>query len=588
MKSIIIVSILIVLFTACSEKYLDLDPLDEATENAFFKTPEHFKAASYSLYNNMIGWRRMTNEIMDWGTDLTGTPQDYGNGIVLVENEDEWWDETYLHLRDVNILMRKADQFEGDKAALAEYVAVAKFFRAYHHFILLQRFGGVPIANEVVDLDSEALLGARSSRYEVFNQIYIDLKEAIEDLRAEQAIPAAEKGTISKWAAEAFLAKALLYEATWEKYVKETTDGDGVEFGAGSNKPDGYLTIEAMLTEANTLAKDVMDNGGYELWNKNSDPLMDSASSCYLFNLEDAGSNPGGYEKASNNEFILYTSYDYELYPGKFPISHNTNGKSSASRKFMDMFLCSDGLPVGKSTKFMGYAHVEDEYENRDLRLKSYFADQDTWDTPTDSLIKLTSSSGSRRYEGRKFHAYEWGTYRASRTESQDYPQIRLAEMYLIYAETLWELNGSITDGQLDESINKVKARAGLPALTNAFAAANGLDLYEEIMRERTIELFVENNRYNDLKRLGIAEEMLGEAILGAVIEGTFHENNPSYYNPAVWPYGEVKATTGVGERSVLVVMAAENRNFARTHYLWPLPMEQINLNSNLLQNPGY
>ncbi|MCW3787660.1 RagB/SusD family nutrient uptake outer membrane protein [Plebeiibacterium sediminum] len=578
---------ILLLFSACEDTFLDLDPLDASTEAAYFSTPEHFKAATNDFYNKMIGLRSTNGssvyDFMDFGTDLTGYVQDYGRGVVIPGSGDSYWTRAYIYLRAINIVLDKAKAYNGDQEDIAEYVAVSKFFRAYHHFVLLQRFGGVPIVTKVIDLDSPELLGARHSRYEVFEQIIKDLDDAIAGLPLEKNISDSDKGKISKWAAMSYKAKALLYEATWEKNVGTTTDGDGVSEGAGSAKPTDYPSVNSMLTMSNELAKDVMDNGGYSLWNYNSS--LENWSMYYLFNLEDEGSNPAGLTKASNSEFILYTKYDYDLYQGNVNISHTVGSRLSPSRKYMDMFLCSDGLPVEKSSVFEGYYGRSNEFKNRDYRLTSYFGDIP--EDGTASLIGPGSNSGSS-YGNRKFASYNYGVYRAANTESFDFPQIRLAEVYLIYAETLYELKGALTDAELNASINKIKARAGLPALTNAFAVANGLDMYEEIKRERTVELYAENSRYNDLKRWGIAEEELNQDICGDVIEGTEYENNTALYNPAGYPYGEITKETGVGPRRVLLLDPAANRNFARTHYLMPIPLEQINLNSNLLQNPGY
>ncbi|MCW0482382.1 RagB/SusD family nutrient uptake outer membrane protein [Gaoshiqia sediminis] len=588
--SIILPSLL--LFSACESRYLDLEPLDTITEAAYFTQPEHFEASSNDFYNKMIGWRSVDGssvyDFMDFGTDLTALAQDYGRGVLVAPANDSYWTRSYKYIRANNILLQKADEYPGDASEIAQYVAAAKFFRAYHHYLLMQRFGGVPVVTTVMDLNSEELLGARKSRYEVFAQIMADLDDAIAGLPVEQNIAAADKGHISKWAAEAFKAKALLFEATWEKNVGTTTDGDGIANGAGSTKPDGYPTVSEMFTLAKNLAKDVMDNGGYELWNYNSQ--LNNLSNLYLFDLEDEGSNPAGLDKSTNKEYILYTMFDYSLYQGNVNVSHTVNSRLAPTRKFMDMILCKDGLPVDQSPLFQGYTKASDEFKNRDYRLTAYFADNNTWDTPADGSMKLMGpgSDSGAGYACRKFRSYNYGTYRAANTESFDYPIIRLAEVYLIYAETLLELNGGLSDAELNESINKIRTRAGLPALTNAFVANNGLDMREEVLRERAVELYAENSRFLDLKRWGIAEEELNKDICGNVIEGTDYETNSTLYSPSAYPYGEITVSTGVGDRRVLLLDPSSNRNFQRKHYLYPLPLEEINLNSNLIQNPGY
>ncbi|PXY39213.1 RagB/SusD family nutrient uptake outer membrane protein [Flavobacterium cheongpyeongense] len=592
MKNIVTTLVLssVLLFTSCQSDYLDLDPLDAQTEASYFKTPADFKAASNDFYNKMVSWRGVDGSniynFMDFGTDLTSLSQDEGRGNTIAPVSDIYWRNPYKYIRANNILLNAAAQYQGNKTDIAQYVAAAKFFRAWHHFFLLKRYGGVPVVTTVVDVNDGVLYGKRNSRYEVMNQIITDLNEAIPDLPLEQNIAASDKGHLSKWAAKAFKARVLLYEATWEKYVGTTTDGDGVSNGAGTT--GNASNTQAYLEEVIELTKDVMSNGGYELWNHNAE--LNNFSMYYLFNLEDAGSNPAGLDKSTNKEFILYNKYDFSLLTGNTNLSHTVGSRLAPSRKFMDMFLCSDGLPVDKSPLFQGYVKVGDEYRNRDYRLTSYFVDLATDAIPVSGAIKLFGPGGDSGsgYANRKFRAYNYGTYRAANTESADYPQIRLAEVYLMYAEALYELNGTITDGQLNESINLIRQRAGLPALTNTFVTTNNLNMLDEIRRERAVELFGENTRYDDLKRWGVAEQILNEPILGSVIQATDYEGNINLYKPTAYPYGELSVATGKGNLKALLLDPTDNRNFQRKHYLFPLPTSQLQMNTKLLQNPGY
>ena len=578
---------MVTVLVSCADEFIDLDPLASITESDYFNKAEHFEASANGLYTGLVGWSSAA-DFMDHGTDLTsyieGTQQDYGRGVISAEEEDSYWDDTYSKIRTANLLLERAENYNGDAEDIAEYVATAKFFRAWHHYFLVQRFGGVPIVTRSLDVDFSELYGPRNSRYEVVSQVLIDLEDAMANLPLEQNIGSADKGKISKWAAMAFKAKVLLYEATWMKYVGTSTDGDGVAFGAGS---EGYqaTNIELYLQEAITLAKTVMDQGGYDLWNYNN--LLDNKSSFYLFNLEDSGSNPAGLDKSTNNEFILYGKYDFALRPGGTMLSHGVRGRLQPSRKMMDMFLCTDGKTINNSPLFQGYVNVSDEYKNRDYRMVSYFGDYNTYEAPLDGSVELNAITNTG-YVNQKFSAYEYGTYRENNQESADYPYIRLAEVYLMYAEALYELNGTLTDTELDESINLVKARAGLAGISNASIAANGMDLLNEIRRERTLELYAENSRYNDLRRWGIAEGELNQNICGVVIEGTAFENNSALYNGSLYPYGEISIQTGNGNLRTLLIEPASNRNFSRKNYVFPIPTGQIGLNGNLLQNPGY
>ena len=102
-----------------------------------------------------------------------------------------------------------------------------------------------------------------------------------------------------------------------------------------------------------------------------------------------------------------------------------------------------------------------------------------------------------------------------------DFKEFRYAEVLLILAEALYEKNGSITDADLGRTINVVRTRAGMPALTNAFVTSNNLNMLNEIRRERTIELAFEGFRRDDLRRWKMAETELPQAIKGVKFVGT-------------------------------------------------------------------
>lgn len=581
------VGVLILGATSCQKNYLDLKPQDQLTDVAYFASPSDFKAYTSGFYGELMGWRSPYggNDIynhMDVASDLStyfAFSSDLSRGSIQIPTSDVRYTNAYKWIRSDNILLEKAASYAGNKNDIAQYVSEAYFFRAYAYFSLLKVFGGVPIITKVLDVNSPELKAPRNSRYEVVTQILSDLDKAIANLPIEQSIPSTDKGRISKWAAEAFKAEVELYEGTWRKYNGTTTDF------AGSAGPTSDQT-KTFFTDAGALAKDVMDNGGYSLWNYNSNPLMTNQSSYYLFNLEDAGSNPGGYTKASNNEFILYGVYDVTLRPGGQNLTH-TSQMMTPSREMMDMFLCTDGLPPDKSPLFQGYHHVGDEYKNRDLRMLSYIG-------AAPATVDLTK--GDPGYGNIKFTTYNYGTYRNANQESPNFPIIRLAEVYLIYAEATFEANGSITDAQLDASINKLRDRAGVAHLTNALVAANGLNMLNEIRRERTVELYHEGFRFDDLKRWGIAETELNKSICGEVVGDasyptafrTSSGDATSYYTPSVYVWGEEAVPTAAGVQKCIVIDGKSNRDFTKKDYLWPIPQDQISLNPNLKQNPGY
>jgi SusD family. len=573
--------------SACQKDFIDLDPTAQYTDAVYFKKSADFKAFAADFYGQLQGWSfgNMDNS-SDLSANSNGNGYDIGYGTIVVGNND--WN--YSGIRNCNILLAKASTY-ANAAEISQYVGEAYFFRAYAYFGLLKTYGGVPIVTTVLDINSPELKAKRNSRYQVVAQILTDLDEAIAKLPIEQNITATDKGRASKWAAKALKAQVQLYEATWEKYVGQTPDGDGTSKGAGTAGYDPG-NINKYLTDAVAQCEDIMTNGGYELWNKNADSKMANSSSWYLFNLEDAGSNPGGYDKTSNKEFILYRTYDYTYRQARLNITW-TSGQLYPSRKFVDMAVCTDGLPPAKSPLFQGYHTAVSEFQNRDRRLLNYLYASTT--APASVTLDF-GGLGSSGYGNSKYAVYGYGSRRIDNTESANWPIIRLAEIYLTYAEALVELNGNITDAQLDASINKLRDRAAVAHLTNALAGANGLDMKEEIRRERAVELYREGKRFDDLKRWGILEVSLNASRLGRVVGDASYatpfkdaSGQPtSLYKPTSYVWGEEAVQTPKGMLKSVVVSSSANHSLAPKHYLYPIPVNQIILNKNLLQNPGY
>lgn len=574
--------------TGCQDDFIDLNPPGQISEVVYFKRPSDFKAYAAGFYGQLPGWSfgSMDNN-SDISANNNGNGYDLGHGTIVAGGGD--WN--YGGIRSCNILLEKVQSYTGE-GDVNPYAGEAYFFRAFAYFGLLKTYGGVPLVTTVLSIDSpEALFMPRNSRYEVVGQILDDLDKAISRLPEEKNIAATDKGRISKGAAMAVKAQVELYEATWERYVGQEIDGDGISIGAGTAGYDSG-NVTKYLTDAVAMCKEIMDNGGYELWNKNADTKMGNLSSWYLFNLEDAGSNPGGYDKSTNKEFILYNIYDYTLKQSRMNISW-TSWQLYPSRKFVDMAVCTDGLPPSKSPLFQGYHGASDEFKNRDSRLLNYLSASNTiTGVPTLNFGSL----GFGGYGNSKYAVYGYGDRRKDNTESANWSIIRLAEVYLTYAEALYELNGTITDAELDASINKLRVRAGVARLTNALASANGLDMKQEIRRERAVELYREGKRFDDLKRWGILEESLNPSRLGKVVGGASYTTNyrdasgnaTSAYAAQTYLYGEEAVETPAGILNCVVIDSKLNHTIQRKHYLYPIPVSQIILNKKLLQNPGY
>jgi hypothetical protein len=325
-----------------------------------------------------------------------------------------------------------------------------------------------------------------------------------------------------------------------------------------------------------------MTSGEYQLFDRRD--VLGDESYRFFFILDKVKSNVSNLTKADQKEYICSARYDASI--RRQP---NTSNEfvGNPTKKFVDMILCSDGLPIEKSPLFQGKQTVLSEYQNRDLRMKNIFfipGTQDwqsqapdyakNWSNPTFGGFLVRVGFGSTTYTGYQYCKFNPQIL----TPSMDYPVLRYAEILLTNAEALYEKNGTITDAQLNATINLLRARANLPNLTNSFALANGLDMRTEIRRERTVELFAEGKRFDDLRRWKTAETEMPQALKGVLWTGTQYAADPEW-SSVVYP---------LDSEGYIIIEDASKRKFEEKHYLFPIPTRQILLNPQLEQNPGW
>ena len=548
--------------TASCEKDLDLYSQDVISEPVYFASAEDFKRYANQFYYGLPTFN--ADDDMSDITKPTGF-NNVSNSSYIAGTTDGTWDGAYSAIRYINYgLERCATAPDELKNDIKVYEAEMKFFRAYQYFNLLKRFGGVPLIEKTLTLeDKDLLYGPRDSRETIAAFIKKNLDEAIPELPLESAISADDKGRISKGAAEAMKARFSLFEGTWRKY-------------------HGLQGAEAFLDDAISAAKNVINSNEYELWDHRVE--LGDWSYKYFFTLSKIKSNPAGLTKVDNKETILAQRYDEDLRESP---RYEHSGTLCPTKKLADMYLDKNGLPITHpNSVFKGYQKITSEYEDRDPRMDIFFVKpgerfwlfsqpmyNPDWNNPDDPNRGIVYNVD--------FGFWTQTGYRNVKLEAEvsfplgcDWPIIRYTEVLLIYAEALFEKNGNISDSDLDISINKLRNRVGMPHLTNAFVTSNGLDMKEEIRRERTIELSLEGYRLDDLRRWKTAEVELNQPLRGTEYETDGRWDNIGYE---------------VDDEGVIVLEKASDRKFdPNKHYLFPLPTRQILLNPQLEQNPGW
>src|SRR5690606_34731183 len=263
------------------------------------------------------------------------------------------------------------------------------------------------------------------------------------------------------------------------------------------------------------------------------------------------------------------------------------NGRVAVTRNLIRQYLYEDGLPAynernelkANRSSFYIQAGEEETYnsifDRRDPRL-SYTLFRAGEQAYKGAWIPTTTLGSRTGYATKKgFSAEDWQINNAGTT---DKILIRYGEVLLIYAEAKYELDGAISDSDLNRTINALRRRVGMDVvLTNGFVATHQLDILEEIRRERTVELALEGLRYTDIIRWKLAEILLTQDILGAK------------YNEIDWEGADV-SNLNLNADEVVIVEAASTRRFdAAKDYLYPVPLNEISLSGgNVVQNPNW
>ena len=543
----------IALATMSGCQSLDLLPKDNLDNNQFWKTPADFQQAANLLYARMESFNTDDN-----GSDIAyaGGASSTSNGTYTAPSaERDNYNDRFTDLRDANQIIEKAASYTGNAAGIEVYVAEARFFRAYTLWRLMKRYSSVQLITSTLTENSPELYGARTSQVQIEDFILSELEAVWSKLPLAKDVAAADKGRITRGTALALKARVALFAGTWAKYHGHRNDA------------------AALLDQAIAAAEAVRVSGEYSIW---SGEGVDSYRRLFVEKGDD------------NSEAILDRRYAVNIW--MHGTSHRAyNGdRQSPTKKLADMYLMkTTGLPISNpASGFHGYDRMADEFNDRDPRMaQTFLMPGVTFLNPQDAayVSEPTFNLRPNTRTGYKTYKFIGEDRTVNEQTTYDCHIIRYAEVLLILAEATFEKNGSISDEVLNNTINAIRARAGveMPPLTNAFVTANGLDMLTEIRRERTIELAFEGFRRDDLRRWKTAETELAQAIKGFKYVGT------EYQEKGVLSESEAARVDADG---FYIVEAAENRKFvAPKNYYYSLPLDETKLNPNLLpNNPGW
>lgn len=551
----IIALISISLLAGCT-KGLDLIPKDAISDATFWKTSADFKLAANNLYFSLE-----TFNTSDTQSDIAyDVPNSVSNGTYQVAENDSRWTNAYVYIRRCNKIIEKAAE-SAIESELTQSVGEAKFFRAYNYWMIYRLFGEVPIVTGELDINDAALYAPRATRKETVDFILQDLTDAAAGLPHQEDLSSGDVGRITKGAANSLKARVALFEGTWGKFRNDVN-------------ANAYLDVA--IEAANT----VMNSGSYALF-------TGKGNQSYRYFFIEEGDDA--------SEAILDRRYQMQIASYNFP-GVVGEGHLLPTKKLADMYLCTDGLPITQSPLFEGYDETDSEFQQRDPRMTMTLVIPGTaipqcwYPQPAEAWPFYPQRNANTGYTTYKFLSEDPASNESPGLGyGYDRHILRYAEVLLIYAEATFERNEGIGDDELNKSINLIRQRAGMRALTNSFISANGLDMRTEIRRERTVELALEGFRYDDLRRWKTAEDELPTDVKGIKIVGTPWASPIVVEGQDRNPYTDEGWQDRTDANGFIIVESGEGRTFdPDKHYLMPLPTKEILINPELKQNPRW
>ena len=521
------------------------------------------------------------------------------------------WETMYNWIRPCNVALKELETATFDNATLKDRLkGESLFLRAYYYHQLMRHYGGVPLVDRPYELNEDYTI-ERSSFEQTINFIVKDCDEAF-TLLSGKTIP---KGRASANAALALKARVLLYAAsdlhdlTTAKSKSATINayqnGELIAYASGDRN--------ARWTAAKNAAKAVMDaaGSGYKL-DLTAPAGAEEARLNYMSIAMGGGSTAPGMDKSAESELIFARNFIPEkdeggswqgLYNG--PNGYNNWAGNSPIGLLVDDYAMMDGTgTTADPFDWNNAAHKAAPYKNREPRFyATILYDGSDWkprpgtidpanqiQTGSYDLIIDGDIATWRGLDTRQSPIEDWNGSRSgyymrkfidpnptitdnNTRQFLPWPFFRYTEAVFNYAEACIELG---EDAEARDWLNKIRYRAGMPALTESGAA-----LKTRYQQERRLEMAYEEQRYYDTRRWMIAPTTLGRKMTFINVVGKFKPGKTATtykYDESVWNY----------TYNSVIEQSHENRKWDDKMYFVPIHQNEVNRNAKLIQNPGY
>lgn len=631
MKNIKLLLILALLggLSACGD-YLDIVPDNVATiENAFTlrTTAEKYLFTCYSYLpeegnpRNNPAFTAGDEFWFHYPISLDGVPV-ARNEQSVVDPELNFWDgrqgaqPLFQAIRDCNIFLENVAKVPDlEESERKRWIGEVKFLKAYYHFYLLRLYGPIPLIRQNLPVSAgvEEVQVERRPVDEGINYIVELLDEAAAELPDEIVNPVAEAGRITKPIALAIKARVLVLAAS------PLFNGNG-DYTGFANK-DGTPLINTQYDAQKWVRAAQACQQAIELAHQQGHQLYYYSQSAVQYNVSDLTKTKlnirNSVTEKWNRELIwghtnsMATSIQADAFPRGLDPTKTANqgvrGILAPTQKIAELFYSKNGVPITED-KTWDYAnrldlkttteadkyylkpfyqlaalHFDREprfYADLGFDGAAWFGSGKTDDTApwymeakkgqAQAMIATHSYSVTGYWPKKLVHLNSsLGSGNTFSYTGYAWPMVRLADLYLMYAEALNEVNGPQAD--VYQYVNQVRARAGLKSVEeswsnfstqpNKYTSKEGMR--DIIRQERLIELAFEGHRYWDLRRWKKAMQVISGPVKG-------------------WDIDQADAATYYRERVLF------NQKFSPRDYLWPIRELSLVVNKNLVQNPGW
>ncbi|AWW31574.1 RagB/SusD family nutrient uptake outer membrane protein [Echinicola strongylocentroti] len=582
--------------------YLDIVPDDVSTVEDAFKRPNEAMNFLYSLYGFMPAENDMFSAIALWGTDELVTPWDrshyYAKRMMRGELNatDPFFDywtpsgdiDMYDGIRQCYIFLDNIDGTPGfSEAEVTRMKGEATFLIAYYHFNLLRQYGPIVLMRGEVAFDApeEEYFAAREPYDECVSFIAGKFDEAISLLPSSVA-SASELGRVTKVIAQSIKSRMYLYAASPlfngnAEFYQDFTNKDGTPLmNTGYAEEKWLLALEETkkaIDQAEALGKQLYEH-----------ELVDGAPS-------EQGKLNYRYSMVQPwNEEVVWGYSRPEPYYGwqrhSMPrVAGAAYNGQAPSISMVERYYTKNGLPIDVDPEF----DYTDRYDladstillHRDREPRFYASiayDRGVFlANSTEVVMHMREgeehgwSSGQNNYSPTGYLVQKGVHPESIITTSQNqvinypWPLVRLGELYLSYAEALNEYYGAARHTEVIEYLDEIRQRAGVPTIQEAWSRVGKTSFSKQEMREiikqeRNIELAFEGHRTWDVRRWKEGDENFNTVARGLEITANAPED---FYK----------------------VVNAENRIFnTPSYYLFPIRISELEINQNLVQNPGW